>query len=47
MDTNNPAALWTHPFLLLFIDKVPYTELSYNIEILNHTHAILGSIAII
>lgn len=47
MDTNDSTAFWIHPFLLFFADKMPYAELSYNIEILNHAHAILGSIAII
>ncbi len=44
MDTNNPTALRTHPFPLFPADKMPYAELSYHIEILNHTHAILGFI---
>jgi hypothetical protein len=45
MDTNNPAAFMTHPLLLFLSDKMPYAKLSYDIEILNHTHAILGLIA--
>ncbi len=45
MNTNNPAALRTRPFLLFPADKMLYAKLSYNVEILNHAHAILGFIA--
>ncbi len=44
MDTDNPAALRTYPFPFFPADKMPYAELSNYIEILNHTHAILGFI---
>ncbi len=45
MDTNYSTAFRTYPFLPFPVDKMPYAELSYHIEILNHTHAILGFIA--
>ncbi len=45
MDANYPAAFRTYPFLPFPVDKMPYAELSYHIEILNRTHAILGFIA--
>ncbi len=45
MDTNNPAAFRTHPFLLFPVDKMPYAEFSYDIEIFDHAHAVLGFLA--
>jgi hypothetical protein len=47
MNTNDPATLGTGPSFLFVFDEKPYAELPYAHEILNHAHAILGSIALI
>jgi hypothetical protein len=47
MNTNYLTALRTGPPFLFISNKMPYTELPYVLEILNHTHTILGSIAFI
>ena len=47
MNTNYPAALGTGPSFLFVSDELSYANLPYIHEILNHTHTILGSIALI
>ena len=47
MNTNDLAALGTGPLFLFASDEMPYAELLYVFEIANHTHTILGSIALI
>jgi hypothetical protein len=47
MDTNHPAASRTGPPFLFVSYEMSYAELFYVREIVNHTHAILGSIPFI
>ncbi len=47
MYTNHLAALGTSPPFLFFSYKPSYAELHNIIEIIDHTHTILSSIAII
>jgi hypothetical protein len=47
MNTNYLAALGTGPPFLFVSNEMSYAELAYVLEIINHTHAILGSIALI
>jgi hypothetical protein len=47
MNTNDPATLGTGPSFLFVFNETSYPELPYAHEIVNHAHAILGSIALI
>jgi hypothetical protein len=47
MNTNYLATLGANPPFLFVFNENPYAELSYIFEIVNHTHNVLGSIAII
>ena len=47
MNTNYLATFGASPSFLFVFNKIPYAELSYIFEIVNHTHSVLGSIAII
>jgi hypothetical protein len=47
VNTDYLAALGTGPPFLFVSDEMSYPELPYLDEIVNHTHAILGSIALI
>lgn len=47
MNTNYLATLGASPLFLFVFNENPYAELSYIFEIVNHTHSVLGSIAII
>jgi hypothetical protein len=47
VNTNYLAAPGAGPFSLFVSNEVPYAELAYVLEIVNHTHTILGSIALI
>jgi hypothetical protein len=47
MNTNYLAALGTGPPFLFVSNEVSYAELPYVLEIINHTHTILGSVALI
>jgi hypothetical protein len=47
MNTNYLATLGASPPFLFFFNEIPYAELSHIFEIVNHTHSVLGSIAII
>ena len=47
MNTYQLAALRTGPSFLFVSNEMSYAELLYVHEIINHTHAILGSIALI
>ena len=47
MHTNNLAALGAGPSFLFVSNKMSYAKLPYAHEIVNHTHAILGSIPLI
>ena len=47
MNTNQLAAPGTGPPFLFLSNEVSYTELPYLLEIVNHTHAVLVSIALV
>jgi hypothetical protein len=47
MNTYELTALGTGPTFFFVSHEMPYTELLYVHEIVNHTHSILGSIALI
>ena len=47
MNTDYLAALGTGPPFLFVPNEMPYAELLYVLEIVNHTHTILGSIALV
>lgn len=47
VNTNDLAALGTGPSFLFVSSEMPYAEFLYVHEIANHTHAVLGSIALI
>jgi hypothetical protein len=47
MNTNYIATLGTGPSFLFVSDEMSYAELLYVQEIVNHTHAIRGSITLI
>ncbi len=47
MNTNYLAALGTGPTFLFVSNEMPYAELPYIFKIVNHTHTILSSVAII
>ena len=47
VNTNYLATLGTGPPFLFVSNEMPYAELLYIHEIVNHTHTILGSIALI
>ena len=47
MNTNYLATLGASPPFLFVFDEISYAELSYIFKIINHTHSVLGSIAII
>ena len=47
MDTKDCPAFGTGPPSLFVLNEMPYAELPYVLEILNHTHAIRGSIPLI
>jgi hypothetical protein len=47
MHTEYPAALGTGPSFLFISHELSYAGLLYVHEIVNHTHSILGSIALI
>ena len=47
MNTNDLTALGTGPPFLFVSNEMSYAELFYFLEIINHTHTILGSIALI
>jgi hypothetical protein len=47
MNTNDLAALGTGPPFLFISNKLSYAELPYVVEIVNHAHTILRSIALI
>jgi hypothetical protein len=47
MNTNYLATLGTGPPFLFVSNDLPYANLLYVHEIVNHTHTILGSIAFI
>lgn len=47
MNTNYLTALGTGPPFLFVSNKMSYAELPYVLEIVNHTHTILSSIALI
>jgi hypothetical protein len=47
MNTNYPATLGASPPFLFVFNEISYAGLSYIFEIINHTHSVFGSIAII
>ena len=47
MNTNYLAALGAGPSFLFICNEMSYAELPYVLEIVNHTHTILSSIALI
>jgi len=47
MNTNYLATLWTGPPFLFVSNELPYADLLYVHEIVNHTHTILRSISLI
>jgi len=47
MNTKYIATLWASPSFLFVFNEIPYSELSYILQIVNHTHGIPGSIAVI
>ncbi len=47
MNTDYLAASGAGPLLLFVSNELPYADLLYVHEIVNHTHTILGSIALI
>jgi hypothetical protein len=47
MNTEQLTALGTGPPFLLVSDELPYADLPYIHEIINHAHAVLGSVAMI
>jgi hypothetical protein len=47
MNTEQPAALRTGPPFPFVFDELPYTELPHILEIVDHTHAILGPVSLI
>jgi hypothetical protein len=47
MNTNYLTTLGASPPFLFVFNEIPYAELSYIFKIVNHTHDVLGSIAII
>jgi hypothetical protein len=47
MNTNYPPTLGTSPSFLFVFNEKSYADLPYAHEIVNHAHAILGSIALI
>ena len=47
MNTNYLATLGASPPFLFVFNEIPYAELSYIFKIVNHTHNVLGPIAII
>jgi hypothetical protein len=47
VNTNYLTALKTGPPFLFVHDEMLYAELPYVLEIVNHAHTILGSIALI
>jgi hypothetical protein len=47
MNTNDLAALGTGPPFLFVSNKMSYAKRPYVYEIINHTHTVLGSIALI
>jgi hypothetical protein len=47
MNTNYLATLGASPLFLFVFNEIPYAELSYIFEIVNHTHSVLGSITMI
>ena len=47
MNTNYLAAFGTGPPFLFVSNEMPYAKFPYVLEIVNHTHTILGSIALI
>jgi hypothetical protein len=47
VNTEQQTALRTDPLFLFVSDEMPYAELLHVHEILDHTHSILGFIALI
>jgi len=47
MNTNDLTALGTGPPFIFISNKLSYAALLYVVEIINHTHTIPGSIAVI
>ena len=47
MNTNHLTALGAGPPLLFISYKLSYAKFSYSLEIVDHAHAVLGSIALI
>ena len=47
MNTNDLATLGAGPFFLFVPNKMSYAKFPYAHEIVDHTHTILGSIALI
>jgi hypothetical protein len=47
MNTNHFTALGTNPFLFFIMDKMSDPKFIYHIEIVDHTHAIPGSVPLI
>jgi hypothetical protein len=47
MNTNNFTAYGTGPLFFFISNKLSYAGLPYVVEIVNHTHTILRSIALI
>ncbi len=47
MHTDDLAASGTSPSLFFVPDEMSYAGVPYHLEIVNHTHAVLGSVALI
>ena len=47
MNTHYLATLGASPPFLFVFDEISYAELPYIFKIINHTHSVFGSIAII
>jgi len=47
MDTDDMAAGWAGPLSPLAFDEFPYAGLFYVLEIVDHAHAVLGSVALV
>ena len=47
MNTNSLATFWTFPPRVFVSDEMPDAKLPDALEIINHAHTILGSIALV
>ena len=47
MNADDLPTRWTPPALLLGFKEMPYPGLAYALEVVNHAHAVLGSVAFV